>query len=54
MRRIDHSIGNGRIESDKIVGYLVEIIAVGYSRVSYEVAETGVDSGSQDDAICRL
>jgi hypothetical protein len=52
VRRTQNSVGNRRVEIVEIACALIEIVAVGDPGVADEIAEAGVDSGAQNDAIC--
>jgi hypothetical protein len=53
-RHTQHSLRDRWIEIAKITGALIEVVAVGHPRIGCKIAETGMDSGTQDDALCSV
>jgi hypothetical protein len=53
-RRTQHSLRDRWVEITKISGAFIEVVAVGHPRIGGQVAETGMDPGPQDDALCRI
>src|SRR5215208_8514848 len=53
-RCTQHSLRDCRIELSKIADAFIKVVAVGHPGIGNEVVKTGMDSGAQDYALCRV